>query len=186
MKLFFQLLFLLLTRLKASDTNMLHQDTKKEIVLKPIDALEIRFYLVEEISLELWLFLINKHSPTEKFILNKQFKFKRELLRKIKVIQVCDLISMKLDLFIVKTHDHFKVNIMCFTYFGLTSIKNFTKYFFKNIGLDAVYYGEKLEQLKNSLFSIYSEETICDSFLEESKTNELKSAREKDSCNIFR
>ena len=60
---------------------------------------------------------------------------------------------MKLDLFIVKTHAHFKVNIMCFTCFGLTSIKTFTKYFFQNIGLDAVYYGARLEQLKNNWFT---------------------------------
>ena len=165
---------------------MLHHDTKEEIILQPIENLESRCYLVEEISLELWLFLTSKYSPIEKVIPNKNFKFTRNFLRKTKVIKVSEFLTIELDIFIIRTDDHFKVNIMCFTYLELTNIQIFRKYLFKNIGLDAVYYGEKLEQLKNSLFSIYSEETICNSFLEESKTNELKSAREKDSCNIFR
>ena len=64
MKSSFQIIFLLLTTFKATDLIMLRYNTREEIIIQPINNLEIRFYLVEEVDLELWVFLIHNHSPT--------------------------------------------------------------------------------------------------------------------------
>ena len=77
--------FLLLITIEATRATQLRHTIRK-ICLKPFRNLELKLYLVEEDSLELWLFIGYIQSSTEIFCKNRQFPFEGNILQKTEYI----------------------------------------------------------------------------------------------------
>ena len=176
---YFQIFFLLLTTLKATDIKLEHYKNRREIILQPIDDLEIMFYLIEEAKIELWVFLVCNHSPKKITNISKRFAFKRNRLEKVKRFQVCDDLYIDLGLSIKKTETHFDVCIGTFTFLKHSEII-IRNYFNERIGLNSIYFGKKLDKLKNNW--INNSQMNIFRALPHQKS---KIAREICCCNIF-
>ena len=74
MDFFFQVFFLLLTAFKATELTLLRYNTREKIIIQHTNKLKIGFYLVEEMDMELWIFIIHNHSPTRVILKQEHLK----------------------------------------------------------------------------------------------------------------
>ena len=180
-----QLFLIFLGMFKTTYVDMLYYNTNEEIILRPFDDYEIRCFLIEETNLELWLLLIHKQSQTESFLLNKRFRFKRNVLNKTKIIFVNGVLKIRLILSITKTETNFQVHITSFTCIRLLEVKIIRDCFVQNLSLDSLYFGEKLEYLKNNLISENPRVTFSRRCFIKQKTKEQEKVSIRGCCGIF-
>ena len=159
-------------------------DDRKEIVLEPIDSLQIRFYLIEETNLELWVLLTNNYSPRTTVTISESFAFKRNVLEKNKRFQISEFLYINLSLFIKKTETHFDVRISILLFpdnFEIITRKDFNEF----ISLNSIYFGETLEDPKNNLINNCPMNIFHVPPHQELETNDEETTCGNYNCSIF-